>query len=84
MQKQWAKREMHLKLAVANTTGLYGDLQGVNVAGLIELLRNDFSDRQIFISTHEDMMSAYMRYKFKKYGLEAERLSFKERQLCLS
>ena len=50
-------------------------LDELNVAGLIELLRNDFSDRQIFISTHEDMMSAYMRYKFKKFGLGAQRLS---------
>lgn len=56
-------------------------LDEINVAGLIELLRNEFSDHQIFISTHEDMMSSYMRYKFQKFGLHAERLSFKERQL---
>jgi hypothetical protein len=37
MQKQWAKREMHLKLAVANTTGLYGDLQGVIGSSLKEI-----------------------------------------------
>ena len=53
-------------------------LDELNIAGLVELLRNEFSDRQIFISTHEDMMSAYMRYKFEKYGLDAQRLSFKE------
>lgn len=56
-------------------------LDELNVAGFIELLRNDFSDHQIFISTHEDTMSAYMRYKFEKYGLGATRLSFKETQL---
>ena len=59
-------------------------LDELNVAGLIELLRNDFSDRQIFISTHEDMMSAYMRYKFKKFGLGAQRLNFKESQLAIN
>jgi len=59
-------------------------LDELNIAGLVELLRNEFSDRQIFISTHEDMMSAYMRYKFKKYGLGAQRLSFKESQLSLN
>ncbi len=38
MQKQqWAKREMHLKLAVANTTGLCGDLQGVIGSSLKEI-----------------------------------------------
>lgn len=59
-------------------------LDELNIAGLVELLRNEFSDRQIFISTHEDMMSAYMRYKFKKYGLGAQRLSFKESQLSFN
>jgi len=58
-------------------------LDELNIAGLVELLRNEFADRQIFISTHEDMMSAYMRYKFQKFGLQAERVSFKERQLSL-
>lgn len=37
MQKQWAKRDMHIKLAVANTTGLYGDLQGVIGSSLKEI-----------------------------------------------
>ncbi len=53
-------------------------LDELNIAGLVELLRNEFDDRQIFISTHEDMMSAYMRYKFEKYGLKTYRLNFKE------
>lgn len=57
-------------------------LDELNIAGLVELLRNEFSDRQIFISTHEDIMSTYMRYKFKKYGLGAQRLSFKQSQLA--
>ncbi|MFC1560491.1 AAA family ATPase [Pseudomonadota bacterium] len=59
-------------------------LDELNIAGLVELLRNEFSDRQIFISTHEDMMSAYMRYKFKKYGLGEQRVSFKDSQLSLN
>ena len=56
-------------------------LDELNVAGLIDLLRNEFSDRQIFISTHEDMMSAYIRYKFQRSGLETERINFKAIQL---
>lgn len=49
----------------------------LNMAGFIEVLRNDFSDRQIFISTHEDMMSSFMRYKFQKFGLKTKRINMK-------
>ena len=56
-------------------------LDELNIAGLIELLRNDFSNRQVFMSTHEDMMSAFMRYKFEKYGLKTQQVNFKEMQL---
>jgi exonuclease SbcC len=57
-------------------------LDELNVAGLVELLRNEFNDQQIFLSTHEDSISTYIRYKFKKFGLQHERLSFKEAQFA--
>lgn len=41
----------------------------LNIYGFIDLLRNEFKDNQIIMSTHEDMMSAFMRYKFKNYNL---------------
>ncbi|QZP34758.1 AAA family ATPase [Pseudomonas sp. DR48] len=53
-------------------------LDDINVAGFVDLLRTEFSDRQIILSTHEDEMSAYMQYKFKKYNLDAEGLDFKQ------
>ena len=53
-------------------------LDELNISGLVDLLRNEFSDSQIFISTHEDMMSTYMRYKFMKYDLVTKRINFKE------
>lgn len=56
-------------------------LDELNIAAFIEVLRNDFGGHQIFISTHEDMMSAYMRYKFEKYGLPVKRVSLSEVQL---
>jgi DNA repair protein SbcC/Rad50 len=56
-------------------------LDELNIAGLVELLRNEFRGRQIFISTHEDKMSAYMRYKFEKFGLKTQRMNFKEKLL---
>lgn len=49
----------------------------LNIASFIEVLRNDFGDRQIFISTHEDMMSTFIRYKFKKQGLKTKRVNMK-------
>lgn len=58
-------------------------LDELNIAGFVELLRNEFSDRQLFISTHEDAMSAYMRYKFKKFNLDEQRIGFKEFQTSL-
>jgi exonuclease SbcC len=54
-------------------------LDELNIAGLVELLRNEFSDRQIFLSTHEDKISAYIRYKFDKFKLKTQRVSFKEK-----
>ena len=56
-------------------------LDELNIAGFINLLRNEFSDRQIFMSTHEEMMSAYMRYKFEKFGLQTMQINFKEKFL---
>lgn len=56
-------------------------LDELNIAGLVDLLRNEFSDRQIFISTHEDMMSAYIRYKFEKYNNKTDHFDFQEIQL---
>ncbi len=53
-------------------------MDDINTAGFIEVLRNDFSDRQIFISTHEQMMSTYIRYKFKKFGFDSVRFNLSE------
>lgn len=52
----------------------------LNIVGFVELLRNEFSEHQLIISTHEDKMSAYMRYKFKNYGLIQTRINLKELQ----
>lgn len=47
-------------------------MDDINTAGFVELLRNDFSDRQIILSTHEQMLSNYVRYKFKKFNIDSE------------
>ncbi len=56
----------------------------INVASFIDLLRHEFRDRQIFISTHEDHTSSYFRYKFGKAGLETQRINFKDIQNNMS
>ncbi|RBP04490.1 AAA family ATPase [Rossellomorea aquimaris] len=50
----------------------------INMASFVELLRNDFSDRQIILSTHEDKISMYIRYKFSKYGHNTNNINVKE------
>ncbi|EJV95957.1 AAA family ATPase [Bacillus toyonensis] len=51
----------------------------INMASFVELLRNEFKDKQIFLSTHEDDVSRYIRYKFKKYDMETLRLNVKNK-----
>jgi len=48
-------------------------MDDMNTSGFVEVLRNDFSDRQIFISTHEITMSTYIRYKFEKFNISSKR-----------
>ena len=50
----------------------------MNMASFVELLRNDFRDRQLIISTHEDDISLYLRYKFLKYGLSVGNINVKQ------
>ena len=52
----------------------------INLVGFIELLRNEFYSHQLVISTHEDMASVFMRYKFKNYGLSQKRINLKAHQ----
>jgi len=49
----------------------------LNIASFVELMRNEFGDRQIILSTHEDAFSRYVRYKYSKYGLRANAITLK-------
>lgn len=49
----------------------------LNIASFVELMRNEFEDRQIILSTHEDAFSRYVRYKYSKYGLKANAITLK-------
>lgn len=52
----------------------------INMISLVELLRNEFSDRQIILSTHEDHVSKYFLYKFLKYRRSVRQIKLMERK----
>ncbi|MDI3091477.1 AAA family ATPase [Priestia megaterium] len=53
-------------------------MDDINMASFVELLRNELTSRQIVLSTYEDNISRYVRYKFSTYGLEHQRFNVKE------
>lgn len=44
-------------------------LDDINVASLTDLLRCELRDRQLIMSSHEDDIAAYMRYRFERANL---------------
>lgn len=44
-------------------------LDEINIASLTDLLRCELRDRQLIMSSHEDDIAAYMRYRFLRAGL---------------
>ncbi|PJL10874.1 recombinase RecF [Stenotrophomonas maltophilia] len=50
-------------------------LDEVNIASLTDLLRCEFGNRQLIISSHEDDISSYIRYRFAKAGLGTKSLN---------
>ncbi|MCT4584589.1 MAG: hypothetical protein N4A54_06660 [Peptostreptococcaceae bacterium] len=54
-------------------------MDDINIASLIEVLRNDFSNKQIIISTHENDKENYILYKFLKYNSTGKSFNVKEK-----
>lgn len=50
----------------------------INMAPLVELLRNEFDDKQIILSTHEIEKENYILYKFLKYGKIGQSFNVKD------
>lgn len=50
-------------------------MDDINMSSLVELLRNEFPDRQIVLSTHEDKVGKYFIYKYLKYGRKVRQLN---------
>lgn len=53
-------------------------MDDINMISFVELLRREFSDCQIILSTHEEDFSNFIRYKFDKYGLKTKAITLKE------
>ncbi|KNY30535.1 AAA family ATPase [Pseudobacteroides cellulosolvens] len=54
-------------------------MDDINISSLIEVLRNDFSNKQIILSTHETDKENYILYKFLKYNLRGQSFNVKEK-----
>ncbi|WDV06147.1 AAA family ATPase [Lysinibacillus irui] len=54
-------------------------MDDINISSFLELLRNDFSDKQIILSTHEEHVTKYMLYKFSNYNLQTQSLNLRKK-----
>lgn len=54
-------------------------MDDINIASFIEVLRNDFPNKQIILSTHETDKENYILYKFLKYNLKGQSFNVKEK-----
>ncbi|MEA4988636.1 MAG: AAA family ATPase [Anaerovorax sp.] len=53
-------------------------MDDINIASFIEVLRNDFRNKQIILSTHETDKENYILYKFLKYNLKGQSFNVKD------
>lgn len=54
------------------------NMDDINMASFVELLRNEFGDKQVILSTHDERISRFIRYKYYKFGIESMRYNVKE------
>lgn len=53
-------------------------MDDINMDSFVDILRREFNKNQIIISTHEERVSRYIRYKANKYGLKTNSINLKE------
>lgn len=51
----------------------------LNLISFTEILRNEFCDKQVIMSTHEYNIAGYIDYKYRKYKLDSSILDVRER-----
>lgn len=53
-------------------------IDDVNMVGLVDILRFEFPDAQIFVSTHEQKFEWYLRYKYEKAQKKVQPYNMKD------
>lgn len=53
-------------------------MDDINYISLINILKSNFSQKQIIMSTHEEDKANYIRYKYIKAGLKSEEINVKD------
>jgi len=53
-------------------------MDDLNIVSFVELMRTEFPDTQLLISTHEKSFANYILYKYSKYNLQLKRCNLKE------
>jgi len=53
-------------------------LDEINTHSLIELLKHNFSQEQVVLSTHEDKYSRFIRYKYERFGLSHDNIEMRQ------
>lgn len=53
-------------------------LDDINIHSFIELMRHDFREYQLIMSTHEDEIASYLSYKFGKFGFTTNSINMQK------
>lgn len=59
-------------------------IDDVNMVGLVDILRFEFDNTQIFMSTHEQKFEWYLKYKYERVGKKIESFNMKNILLQVS
>jgi exonuclease SbcC len=78
MNKQYVK-ELEDDLGFILIDDPVQTMDDINISSMIEVLRNDFKDKQIILSTHETDKENYILYKFFKYNKIGQSFNVKDR-----
>jgi ABC-type lipoprotein export system ATPase subunit len=59
-------------------------MDDINTVSLVDLLRHDFKDKQIFVSTHEDDFERYVLYKYLMHKRKVKKINVMTRREFVS
>jgi exonuclease SbcC len=50
-------------------------LDDINIYSLVDLIRHEFPDYQLLISTHDENVANFIKYKFEKFSITVQKLN---------